>query len=138
MTAKARYVATLLERYRRLPGTLGRVLRDDRTTAGALHDQHIDLDVVHQAFILAVARRTFCADPAGLPAIRSLRYFLPVIDEITRRPLDPVYLHHLRCRLHDAGIDPPAEPGVTAPQSTPSQPAALEPTTRRSNTDLAM
>jgi hypothetical protein len=100
MTTKARYVDTLLEHYRRLPGTLGRVLREDRRTAAALHDQRIDLDVVHHAFLIALARRDACVDTRRLPPIRTLRYFLPVIDEITKHPPDPEYLHNLRSRLH--------------------------------------
>lgn len=104
MTDKTRYIATLLERYRRLPGTLGRVLRDDRRTAAALHDRHIDLDVVQQAFTIALARRELGRGDYRLPPIRTLRYFLPVIDEISHHPPDPDYLHHLRIRLRDAGL----------------------------------
>jgi hypothetical protein len=106
MTPKARYVATLLEHYRRLPGTLGHVLRDDRRTAAALHERHIGLDIVYQAFVVALARR--CGTEAGrLEPIRTLRYFLPVIEEITRDPPDPEYLHYLQSRLPEGGLPPP-------------------------------
>lgn len=106
MTPKTRYVAILLQRYRRLPGTLGHVLRDDRRTAAALHQRGIDLDIVRQAFVVALARRAFCARADDLPPIRTLRYFLPVIEEITHDPPDPDYLHHLQTRLCAAGIYP--------------------------------
>lgn len=106
MTPKARYVAMVLERYRRLPGTLGHVLRDDRRTAAALHERHIGLDVVYQAFVVALARR-FGTETARLEPIRTLRYFLPVIEEITRDPPDPDYLHYLQSRLREAGLRPP-------------------------------
>lgn len=106
MNAKARYVAHVLARYQRLPGTLGRILRDDRRTARALHDCSIDLDVVYKAFILALARRTFRADTEPLDPIRALRYFLPVIQEIVADPPDPSYLQHLEIRLRDAGLYP--------------------------------
>jgi hypothetical protein len=74
--AKAQYVASLLERYQRLPGTLQRVLRDDRRTALALYDRRIAINVVDNAFVVALARRAFGANPEQLPPIRTLRYFL--------------------------------------------------------------
>ena len=107
MTDRARYVAALLERYRRLPGTLGRVLRDDQRTAAALHDRRIDLDVVHQAFVIALARRAFCADADRLEPIRTLRYFLPAVDEIVHNPPDSDYLQYLQHKLRDAGLHLP-------------------------------
>lgn len=106
MNARAHYVAQLLDRYHRLPGTTGRVLRDDRRTALALHNRHVGLDVVEQAFVLALARRTF-GPGHPLEPIRALRYFLPVIDEIVHTPPDPDYLMHLQGRLRKAGLYPP-------------------------------
>jgi hypothetical protein len=94
---KQRYVAHLLERYRRLPGALGRVLRDDRQTARRLYDQKVGLDTVQQAFLLAVARRAHGAEHP--PPIRSLRYFLPLIEEILAVPLDPDYVCFLQARV---------------------------------------
>ena len=105
MLAKTRYVAQLLERYRKLPGTLGRVLRDDRQTALALHHRRIGLDVVEQAFVLALARRS--VNPRREP-IRTLRYFLPVIEEILHSPPHTAYLQQIERQLRDAGLDPPA------------------------------
>lgn len=105
MHAKARYLAQLLQRYRNLPGTLGRVLRDDRRTARALHDRRIGLEVVQQAFVLALARRS--VNQRREP-IRTLRYFLPVIEEIILTPPDPAYLQYLERRLLEAELDPPA------------------------------
>jgi len=107
MDAKDRYVARLLERYQKLPGTLGRVLREDRRTAGALHDRRIDLNVVDRAFVLALARRTFRSDTDPPEPIRALRYFLPVIQEIVAAPPDPHYLRQLEDRLREAGLYPP-------------------------------
>jgi hypothetical protein len=106
MDAKARYVAHVLARYQRLPGTLGRVLRDDRRTAGMLHDRSISLAVVEQAFVLGLARRIFRADVDPLEPIRALRYFLPVIQEVLAAPPHPSYLQHLERRLYDAGLYP--------------------------------
>jgi hypothetical protein len=97
---KQRYVAHLLDRYRRLPGALGRVLRDDRRTAGCLFDQRIALDTVQQAFLIAVARRA--AGPQPPQPIRSLRYFLPVVEEVlVAPPLDPGYRLYLQRKVAD-------------------------------------
>jgi hypothetical protein len=98
MDARDRYVALLLKRYRKLPGTLGHVLSTDRQTARALHDRHIGLEVVEQAFILAIARRTF-GSYQPVPPIRTLRYFLPIVEEIVAAPPDPGYLQYLQARL---------------------------------------
>jgi len=100
--AKAGYVDRLLARYRSLPGTLGRILSDDRQTARALYDRHLDLELVQQAFDLAIARRIFGSEQP-LPPIRTLRYFLPLIEEILASPPDPGYLRCLQMRLRDGG-----------------------------------
>ena len=107
MNDQARYLNRLLDRYRTLHGTIGRILRDDRRTALALYRRRIGLDVVRQAFILAAARRAFAPNPTAREPIRTLRYFLPLIAEITDTPPDPVYLLHLERRLRDAGLYPP-------------------------------
>jgi len=106
MQPRARYVARLLAQYQKLPGTLGRVLRDDRRTALALHDRGLALELVEHAFVLAIARRTFRSDAQPLEPIRSLRYFLPVIHELVEAPPDPDYLQYLRHKLHTASIHP--------------------------------
>jgi hypothetical protein len=104
MEARA-YVAQILALYETLPGTLGRILRDDRRTARDLHNRGVPLDAVERAFVLATARRTFRSDDADrLEPVRALRYFLPVIQEIVEEPPLPEYLDYLRRRLHDAGI----------------------------------
>ena len=84
-----------------------RILRDDRRTALDLYRRRIGLDLVRQAFILASARRAFAPNPSIREPIRSLRYFLPLIDEIIEHPPDPAYLVHLEHRLQDAGLQLP-------------------------------
>ena len=107
MNDQARYLDRLLTRYRNLHGTTGRILRDDRRTALDLYRRRIGLDLVRQAFILASARRAFAPNPSIREPIRSLRYFLPLIDEIIEHPPDPAYLVHLEHRLQDAGLQLP-------------------------------
>jgi len=104
MEPRRSYVARLLALYQNLPGTLGRILRDDRRTALALYKRGVPLDIVENAFVLATARRTFRSDADHLEPIRALRYFLPVIQEIVEVPPEPDYFAYLRRRLQDAGV----------------------------------
>jgi len=104
MEPRGPYVARLLAQYQKLPGTLGRILLDDRRTVLALHNRGVPLDIVENAFVLATARRTFRSDADRLEPIRALRYFLPVIQEIVEAPPEPHYFAYLRRRLQSAGI----------------------------------
>jgi hypothetical protein len=92
------YVAEILRLYCRLPDTPDRPRPLDRRLAAALEQRRVPLDLVRDAFLLATARRIFSAS-APLPAIRSLHYFLPILEEVQRQPLDPGYLEYLRRRL---------------------------------------
>ena len=75
------YAEAVLSAYRSCPGTTGHVRRSDRLFAGTLHDRGISLDAIRAAFVLATARRAFRpADAPPLQPIRSLYYFLPVIN----------------------------------------------------------
>lgn len=103
-TQQSRYVAHVIERYATLPGTLRRVLRQDRRTALALYRRGVPLDVVHNAFVLAVARRTLRSDADRLEPIRCLQYFVPVVDELIEQPPLPEYLDYLKHRLINAGV----------------------------------
>lgn len=105
-TAQSRYIAHVLDRYVTLPGTLRRVLRQDRRTALTLYRRGVRLDVVQNAFVLAVARRTFRSDADRLESIRCLQYFVPVVDELLAEPPLPEYLDYLKHRLVDAGVLP--------------------------------
>jgi hypothetical protein len=105
-TAQSRYVAHVLDRYVTLPGTLRRVLRQDRRTALTLYRRGVRLDVVHNAFVLALARRTFRSDADRLESIRCLQYFVPIVDELLAEPPFPEYLDYLKNRLVDAGVLP--------------------------------
>lgn len=108
MTAQTQYVTHVLEQYVKLPGTLRRVLRQDRRTALGLYRRGVRLDVVENAFVLAIARRTLRSDPAQLEPIRCLHYFVPIVDELINEPPLPAYLEYLKNRLVTAGLIPPA------------------------------
>jgi hypothetical protein len=97
------YVRQLLEAYRATPGTSGAVRRPDRLLAAQLHERGVPLEVVENAFVLAAARRTIRpADASPLSTIRSLAYFLPVIEEVLQLKVSQKYFQHLRYRLHRA------------------------------------
>lgn len=106
--AQAAYVNSILAHYVRLPGTLHRVLRQDRRTAAALHRRGVPLGVVQDAFVLAIARRTFRSDAEQIEPIRCLQYFLPVVEELLHKPPPPEYFDYLKHKLDKAGVLAPA------------------------------
>jgi len=95
-----RYVEQLLALYLSLPETPSRTSRADRCLAYQLHQQQTPLPIIEAAFLLASARRLF-RDPALPPLgpIRSLHYFLPIIEEVSANGLAPEYLQYLRGKL---------------------------------------
>ena len=96
-------VQHLLDLYCGLPHTAARRPSPaDRRLAAQLCDQAIPLELIEAAFLLTIARRNDRALQAPpLPPIRSLAYFLPVIEELHTNPLDPGYLQYLRSRVAD-------------------------------------
>jgi len=110
------YVASALDCYVRLPHTPNRPRKHDRLLARRLFDRSVPLDRVKAAFILATSRRTLRpADAPPLGPIRSLAYFLPVIEELQHTPPDPFYIRLLKDRLRtgfpDLGV-PPLDPPI--------------------------
>ncbi len=97
------YVRRLLERYRQTPTTVGRIRHEDRRLAVRLYRQHVPLEMVQAAFNLAACRRLF-RDPEAPPLapIRSLHYFLPVLEELRTAPIDPDYFQYLEWKLQDS------------------------------------
>jgi hypothetical protein len=100
VTDSQHFVETVLALYRKLPDTPIRHSRYDRRLAAQLCQQNVPLSVVEAAFLLATARRIL-RDPSYPPLnpIRSLHYFLPVIEELLDQPLSPTYLQYLRHKL---------------------------------------
>jgi len=97
------YVRHVLEAYRATPGTAGVVRRADRLLAAQLHQRGVPLEVVENALVLAAARRIIrSADAPPLGLIRSLAYFVPVIEEVRQLKVSQDYFQHLRRRLHRA------------------------------------
>lgn len=94
------YVKCVLDLYRSIPDTPNRARAADRRLAITLERQDIPLDIVVAAFVLATARRHY-RDPEApaLPPVRSLHYYLPVIDEVRASPPPAGYRQSLRQRL---------------------------------------
>jgi hypothetical protein len=94
------YVDKLLSWYLRLPDTPSRASRYDRDAAARLYQRRIPLDLIESAFLLASARRRL-RDPSLTPLapVRSLNYFLPVIEEVLATPLPAGYVDYLRLNL---------------------------------------
>jgi hypothetical protein len=94
------YIRRVLSAYCATPGTAGCVRRPDRLLAAQLYQRSLPLLVVENALVLAAARRLF-RDPASpsLGTIRSLAYFLPVIEEVLHLDVSPDYFRYLRYKL---------------------------------------
>jgi hypothetical protein len=100
------YVRRLLEAYRATPGTSGAVHRPDRVLAAQLYGRGVPLPMVENAFILAAARRIIRSGAAApLTTVRSLAYFLPVIEEVLQLNVGQEYFQHLRHRLQRAATE---------------------------------
>lgn len=95
---RRQFVKDVLALYAATPGTLGVRRRPDRVLAAELFDRGVALAVVDAAFILATARRSF-RPPPPLGPVRSLHYYLPVIEECLASPIDPAYLAYLRRKI---------------------------------------
>jgi hypothetical protein len=94
------YISRVLEAYRKTPGTLGAVRRPDRVLAAQLYQRGVSASVIENAFVLAAARRLMRpGDSPPLGTIRSLAYFLPVIEEVLVLRVSPDYFHYLRHKL---------------------------------------
>ena len=96
------YRQTLLNLYLRLPDTSCRVSRHDGRLVQQLWERHIPLTTVETAFLLASVRRA-ARRPDAIPLgpVRSLHYFLPVIEELLHTPLHhgDAYLAYLRSKV---------------------------------------
>jgi hypothetical protein len=94
------HIRWVLEAYRKTPGTMGTVRRPDRLLAAQLYQRGVSLTVIENAFVLAAVRRlTRPADAPPLGTIRSLAYFLPVIEEVLGLRVSPDYFQYLRHKL---------------------------------------
>jgi hypothetical protein len=100
------YARQVLEAYRKTPGTMGTVRRADRMLAAQLYQRGVAVSVIENAFVLAATRHLMRpADAPSLGTIRSLAYFLPVIEEVIGLRVSPDYFQHIRRKLERIARD---------------------------------
>src|SRR4029077_19916608 len=91
------YVRAAIDAYVRLPATPARARREDRRLAAELHTRGVPLEVVETALLLGTLRKLRQPTQDPVPTtIRSLHYFMPVIEEILRDPIPAPYIDYLR------------------------------------------
>ena len=94
------YVRQVVEAYHKTPGTMGTVRQPDRLLAAKLYQRGVSVSVIENALVLAAVRRLI--RPANTPplgTVRSLAYFLPVIEEVLDLKVGPGYFQYLRQKL---------------------------------------
>ena len=98
--SRPQYVQKVLAAYQHTPGTSGQVRPPDRQLAVQLQQRGIPLHTIENALVLAAARRIFRpADAPPLTTVRSLAYFVPVIEELLTTPIREDYFEYLRRKL---------------------------------------
>lgn len=98
------YVRRVLEAYRQTPGTTGTIRRADRLLAAQLYQRGLPVKAIENALVLAATRRLIRpADAPPLGTIRSLAYFVPVIEEVLEQRLSADYIEYLRYKLARVG-----------------------------------
>ena len=96
------YVRKVLEAYRHTPGTCGNLRRPDRLLAIQLYQRGVPLHKIENALVLAAVRRLI--RPAGAPpltTVRSLAYFMPVIEEVLESNVGEEYFQYARQKLQN-------------------------------------
>ncbi len=103
-SGREEYVRKVLEAYRNTPGTCGHLRRPDRLLAVQLYQRGIPLNKVENALVLAAVRRKIRpADAPPLTAVRSLAYFMPVIEEVLETEVSEDYFQYVRQKLQRLG-----------------------------------
>lgn len=94
------YVASVIMLYLQLPDTPLMPSTSDNQTAAALLSRGVPFHVVEAALLLASVRR-LSRPPTmpPLPPVRSLAYFIPIIEELCHSPLPDAYSDYLRLKL---------------------------------------
>jgi hypothetical protein len=100
LIGREQYVCQVLAAYGATPQTSGRVHAADRRLAVQLYERGVPLRAIENALVLATARRLVRpVDALPLGTIRSLAYFVPVIEEVLETKVGQDYFDYLRFRL---------------------------------------
>jgi hypothetical protein len=104
--ARQRYANAVVKNYLRLPGTPLRASRRDWNLAAAFYDQELPLSVIWAAFVIAAVRWAIRSpQQRQLPAIRTLYYFVPAIEEVLAISPDPAYVEYLAGKLESLVVE---------------------------------
>ena len=94
------YSMAVLDLYLHLPGVPARLSVLDQRQAQLWFQRGVSLSVVETALLLGSLRRLRRpAQAPGLPAIRSLAYFQPVLEELLETPVPDSYRAYLRAQI---------------------------------------
>jgi hypothetical protein len=106
------YIRAVLALYARMSCSAFPARRSDRALAGSFYERGISLDTIEAALLLGLARR-ICRDDSTLPlpAVRSLHYFKPIVEEVAAKPLPFGYIRHLRLKIRSAAAPHVAQGG---------------------------
>jgi len=77
--------------------------RVEKADGAPCRTQIFSLRCAHPAYARRVLRPV---EAPPLPRVRSLYYFLPVIEELVQTPLPKLYVDYLRGKLTRAGFNP--------------------------------
>jgi hypothetical protein len=114
------FVEAVLDTYVSLPDTPNRTRGDDRYLAITWYRQGIALFQAKAGMLMATARRTFReSDAWPLEPIRSLRYFVPLIEEIQHSGVDASYLRYLQKKLSSVLVEKVSSEPAAAPGESP-------------------
>jgi len=104
------YVRWVIAAYLRLPDTPQRARPQDLDLAAQLHRRAVPEAIIEAAFLLATFRRSD-RPPEAVPLgpIRSLRYFLPIIEELLDQQPSAAYLAYLRDTVGRIVPPPPTD-----------------------------
>lgn len=104
-------VQAILQAYRKTPGTPAKTSPGDRRAAYGLAMSGVAFEIVEIAFLLGASRR---AMKPGPDPIRSLSYFLPIVEELKAAPPTPGYAEYLRGQLQQVEAGPTAASAASA------------------------
>jgi len=99
---KAKYIRKIVDLYVNLPQTPNRCAQSDVQLASKWYQLKVKAKDVEAAMLLATARRLFRpnSEENQLGPIRTLHYFVPVLQEVIQKPLTSEYLDYLRIKMN--------------------------------------
>jgi hypothetical protein len=94
------YIGTVLDLYVQMPGTPLRICPHDRALAHQWFERQIPIPIIEAALLLGSGRRLYRRpDALKLAPIRSMAYFVPVVEQLVAQPPPATYIQYLRFKL---------------------------------------